>query len=680
MKKYVKEDKKEVKTEVDDQLQRELLEHYSEANAELTTRITHKERGFDVYDKVFRNYIDKTKWPFQARVPDGRASTVITRKTDRLIASKLQGKLIPRRMGSELGARIGTELLLSQWSFNDVSGDEPMLLKWRRMDLNCRKYGASFGICGWDSNNDSPTFEVLNNRDVLLQPGTTTLYGADWVQVRRYPTIKELEKINTIASTGDLYNKENLEKVKEMLKSGKNNSNYSSVNKEVLGLDNNVGGKLELVTEYRDDEFITFAPKGSCGGAITDTIVLRRHKNPFKHGQKPLVRLVYDQIDDDIYGRPELENVLPLIKTNWALLSQTLESLTNDLYTPVMVNPKRAQLDSIRFEKGARWLMETPGQDVVPYQAGMNGLNKFREHYGLITSLIMEGVGETAQDVSQIQQTLTDKTATEIKDMALLRSARDNANKLLLSQALSKMIFFWFSMDQQFITGHKLVRIVGKDAVRYLLNEGLSGYEIDDEGAELVSSFAEETGMAFDEAYETLRQQGHLENYAKPLYPEEVDGELLPKLNLDKDGKAGFLVVKPNDIRGEYDFIPDIEAMSMPNDQAQLGARQMLFESMLKVEGQLQQQGEVIKWKEVIEKLANTARIDDVEQFFSQGGQNEINRAGGASQDQGLTGQGVPQGGVLPNIPPSLPGQGQAGAIPGPVPGSMGEQVPPGMG
>ena len=61
------------------------------------------------------------------------------------------------------------------------------------------------------------------------------------------------------------------------------------------------------------------------------------------------------------------------------------------------------------------------------------------------------------------------------------------------------MIFFWFSMDQQFIDGYKLVRVVGKDAVRYLLNEGLSGYEIDDEGAELVSSFAEETGMAFDE-------------------------------------------------------------------------------------------------------------------------------------------------------------------------------------
>lgn len=660
-KKKVEETKAHEKKE--NGLEVELLSHYTEAKAELETRIMHKERGFDVYDRVFRNYIDKAKWPFAARVPDGRASTLITRKTDRLIASKLQGKLHARRSGSELGAKIGTELLLYQWTCNDNYTDEPMLLKWRRMDINARKYGASFGFCGWGSD-DNPTFEVLNNRDVLLQPGASSILDSEYVQVRRYPTLKELEKINDSAITGPLYDKLAMEKLESMVKNSKTqNTNYNSINRDVLGLDNTKTGRVEIITEYREDKFITFAPKG---GLVTDTVILRVRKNPYQHGQIPIVRLVYDQIDDDIYGRPQLENVLPLIKTNWALLSQTLEATTNDLYTPLQVNPKKAQLDTLRFEKGARWLMETPGADVIPFQQGTTALTKFKEHFGLITSLIMEGVGETGQDVSQIQQQVGDKTATEVKDQALLRTASDNANKLLLSQAIAKMVYFWFSMDQQFIDGHKLVRIIGKDALKYLVDEGMTNFTLNDEGLQKVSDFSEENGVEFDEAYETLRQQGMLDEYAQPMFSETVDGKQAPKLNLDKDGKAGFLIVKNEDIQGEYDFIPDVEAMSMPNDQVKLAGRQMLFESILKVAQPMEAQGFRPKWKEIIEKMGDVSNVDDVDQLFEavpqpqampQGGLNAVDPTAGGATPEGTQSQGVPQGGVLPNIPAPVPGQ-----------------------
>lgn len=659
--KDVKEEKGEKKHK-ENGLLKEILSHYDEGKAELETRITHKERGFDTYDRVFRNYIDKAKWPFAARVPDGRAATLITRKTDRLIASKLQGKLHARRAGSELGARIGTELLLYQWTCNDNYSDEPMLLKWRRMDINARKYGASFGFCGWGSD-DNPTFEVLNNRDVITQPGASSISDSDWVQIRRYPTYEELERINESAVTGPLYDKAALEKIEEMLKNSKTqNTNYVSINRDVIGLDNVKSGRLEVITEYRKDKFITFVAKG---GSITENVILRVRKNPYQHGQIPIVRLVYDQIDDDIYGRPQLENVLPLIKTNWALLSQTLEATTNDLYTPLQVNPKKAQLDTLVFSKGARWLMETPGADVIPFQQGTTALTKFKEHFGLITSLIMEGVGETGQDVSQIQQNISDKTATEVKDQAMLRTASDNANKLLLSQAIAKMIYFWFSMDQQFIDGHKLVRIVGKEALQYLIEEGLSGFTLTQEGFQFVSDYAEENGINFDEAYETLRVQGYLDQYAEPIYPEQMDGQQLPKLQLDKDGKAGFLLIKPEDIQGEYDFIPDVEAMSLPNDQVKLQGRQMLFESMLKVAQPLTEQGFRPKWKEILEKLGDVANVDDVDQLFEvlpqpempQGGLNETIPGSGVAPPEGNPGQGLPTGGVLPEVPTTIPGQ-----------------------
>jgi hypothetical protein len=110
----------------------------------------------------------------------------------------------------------------------------------------------------------------------------------------------------------------------------------------------------------------------------------------------------------------------------------------------------------------------------------------------------MEGMGETGQDVSNVAQAFSDKTATEVKDMALLRSARDNANKLMLSQALSKMTYLWFKMSQQFIDGHKLIRITGKDALKYLVDEGMNGWTMKHEGFEAVSQVAQEMKINFD--------------------------------------------------------------------------------------------------------------------------------------------------------------------------------------
>lgn len=587
----------------------DLYNHYTDAQSELETRITHKERGFDVYDKMYRNYIEPSKWPFKARIPDGRASTILNRKAERLIASKLKGKLIPRRSGSELGAKIGTELLLWEWTENDIRGDQPMLQKWRRMDIATRKYGAAFGLCSWDKKNDIPTFEVLENRNVLTQPGAKSIDGSDWVQVRRFVFLSELEKINKMSVVGPLYDEDAISFIKNKKLS---NTHYRSVNRDVLGLSDGCDEKIEIVTEYRHDEFFTFCLLERNRKGV---VPLRRFKNPYIHGEIPIVRLVYDPIDDDIYGRPELENVAPLIKACWAILSQSMEQLQNELYTILMVNPKRVSVDTLQFGPGRRWFMENPGADVVPFQTSTVGLTKMKEHFGLFSSLIMEGVGETGQDVSNVLSAITEKTATEIKDLAMLRSARDNANKLMLSSALSKMVHFWFTMSQQFIDGYKLVRIQGKDALRYLIEEGMNGWTLTPEGFEAVSLAAQEMKIPFDDAYAILREQGELEKYAVPLYPIESP-DLPQKLVLEDGGRAGFLAVTPNDILGEYDFIPDIEAMSLPNDQSIFSSRSMMVSLLERIEPKILEQGYRVRWKEIVEKIAESAKLPDADMFF----------------------------------------------------------------
>lgn len=629
----------------------DVFSHYEDAKSELGARITHKERGFDTYDRIYRNFIDKTKWPFSARVPDGRGKTLIDRKTDRLLANRLAGRMVPQKTGKELGAMVATEVIHHQWNQVDMRTNETMLSRWRKMDKNTRKYGASFGLAKWrdDGRFDGPIFEPLENRNVLLEPGASSLDECEWVQVRRYVTIAELLKVNDTAKSGPVYDPKIVSQLAQ-----KDERDYTSINREVIGLGNTRNGskRIELVTEYRRDRWITFTPKqGTESGNI-----LRDIQNPYKHGMIPIVQLVYDSIDDDIYGVPELENVLPLIKANWALISQYLDQAQIDLMSVLMVNPNQAQLDTLVFESGARWLMNAPGKDVVKFDTGSVSMGQFQGVYGLLTSLIMEGVGETGQDVSVLGGKVQDKTATEVRDLANLRTARDNSQKAILAQAISKMVFLWHEMNKQFMTVNRSIRIAGKDALKYFIDEGLHNWALSDAGAAMVSSYAEENEKDFDEAYEELRMSGALEQYAEPIFDAGQGGEKLPKLILDRDAKGGFLTYDKDDLNGDYDYVVDIEAMSLPNDQGDLQARQLVSGLLMQAAPMIKEDGFRVKWKEFIEDLGEKARLKNMDQYFDTAtntppeginslmAQQDGQDAGNAiPQGAGVPGEGIPQ-------------------------------------
>lgn len=645
----------------------QVLRHYDDGKSELDVRITHKERGFDVYDRVFRNYIDPITWPFRARVPDGRGATLLKRKTDRLLASRLTGKLIPRKNGSELKAKINTELILSQWSSHDLCTDEPILMKWRKVDLSARKYGAGFAFVGWNKDGEinQPWFEHLENRDVITQPGARSLEDSEWVQVRRYVTLSELKSINEKAKFGPIYQEKAIQELEEQ--DAKDNKEYISVNKTVSGLSNSKAtGRFEIVTEYRKDKWITFLPKrGDAKG-----VIMREIDNPFNDGEIHIIRLVYDVIDDDIYGVPEMEAVLPLLKASWALLCQYLESAQNELYTPLMVNPQNTQMDTLKFDSGARWLMQRPGIDVQPFNHGTTSMQKFFEVYGLLTSLIMEGMGETGQDVSQMaQQVGTDKTATEVRDLAMLRTSRDNANKLMLSMAMNKMVYFWTKMNKQFLKDIEIVKIVGKDAIASFMDEGLHEWSISDEGAQAIAKYADEHDYQWEQAYEEMRVTGLLEQYATPLFPvQDSTGAMVPKLQMENKDKTGNLFLEKDDYDGKFDFIVDIEAMSIQSGQTEINSRQLFMNSLLQSEQQMNAQGIIVKWKELNTAMAEKSGIKDADQYFEIISNQQINGnfpngqpVTGASQENGgvavppqttgLTGQGVPPVGVPNQVP-----------------------------
>lgn len=258
----------------------EVLRHNEMAESDLSTRIA----DFDKKDILFRSHIDEKNWPYRSLVFDPRVFTALYEKTARTLANKPRGRMIPREGGDVLGAKINNEILSFQWDDNERVDETAMIAKWAMMDLNARKYGASFALTKWhwqrevsrgeDGKNkskifyDGPNFRPLNNRDCLPNPSYSTI--KNWFQTREYLTLQEMKDVNDAARSKPVY--KNLDLLRSLLQSETQKggdaraSNYVIKNKAIKGLTDFLGQDemykvVEVVTEYRPDKWITFSPK-----------------------------------------------------------------------------------------------------------------------------------------------------------------------------------------------------------------------------------------------------------------------------------------------------------------------------------------------------------------------------------------------------------------------------------
>jgi len=600
----------------------EVVGHYEMSRQDLDTRIV----DFDKKDILFRSYIQENAWPYKATMFDPRTFTALYEKTSRLVGRKPKGRLVPREGGDALGAKINNELLSWQWDDNERADGQTMLAKWALMDLNARKYGASFGICKWkyerkyDSDAkksyphfDGPDFEVLSNRDVLANPSYATI--KNWCQVRSYPTLQSLQQTNDAARSKPIY--KNLDILQRVLREDaqvggdQRSTNYVVKDKSIKGLQDFLGRDevyrtVEVVTEYRCDRWITFAPKHG--------VILRDIPNPYKHGQIPVIQLKYYPIDQDLYGLSEIEPVEKIQKAINALLSQYIDAVNLTTYPIIKVKSTggAVQMHTLNFGAGAKWMMQDPTNDVVAGNFTPQGVREFPTTYRLLVGAMQEALGETSQGISGIDPGADDKTATEVRDTALQRSARDNFNQQFLGDALKKQMMFWFSMNQQFLFSNpqeriKIIRITGKDAIKYFQNVGLDGEGLTDRSIDMLSDENTPTDI-------------NISDFTEPLYPVSAAGVTVPKLTMEDDMQTGALILEPEDLSGNYDYIADIESMRIPDEAQILQASKNMVETALNPAAtqMLAQEGYKLKVKDLLEDFFEQLGKKDADKYFEK--------------------------------------------------------------
>jgi hypothetical protein len=162
-------------------------------------------------------------------------------------------------------------------------------------------------------------------------------------------------------------------------------------------------------------------------------------------------------------------------------LSAYNDTIALALRPPVHINPLNVRMHTLEWEPEAKWLMNNPNVDVQLMKIDTSVTSNFQSIYQVLVGSLMNALGEQSQQMSSTNPTQDagNVTATEIKDTAFTRNARDNMNKIFLAEALKEQIMLWHTMNQQFMFSGKsdklkVIRIVGRDAVEFFTRQGLA--------------------------------------------------------------------------------------------------------------------------------------------------------------------------------------------------------------
>lgn len=674
----------------------DVLDHYISWNEDADTRRGRKNGWDEVTDAYYGKLPDD--WPYLSKVTDPVLSTTIIEKNSRLMNAKLRGRLVPREGGDVLGARINNALLDFQWENANFGGT--MLEKWSISDQDTRLYASKFGKVTWRHEVDAEgnvifdgnEFQPCDIRDCGMDSSADHLRNAKWFQHREWAKLEDLGQVSEVSGN---FKFPGINKLKaKMAEHNSDRRDNAYVNRilNLKGLPDRVGEDaafpvVELVTEYRKDMWITFSPRYK--------VILRKIKNPYKHGKIPFIQLRYFAIQGDPYGESEVERVLPLWRAIQATLCGYLDNMNMHMRPPLKILEGQARIESIVFGPEAQWIVNRPDA-VTEHETRGEAMQYFQTTYAALKSAFATAMGDLSQGVSNIDPMSQDKTATEVRQSAKQQNSRDQKNQTSLAEAIQDMMSMWIANNKQFLFADPakkeyILRIIGSDLFNYFQRAGLDEMEVAPEAMTMIGELvAQQGGNMSDEDIQALLDSGKTPKFPVFDNPNEKDPEKLvarPKLRMNDMGDGAELSLVPDDLNGNYDYIADVRSMATGADMELQQARLQALNTLTSNPTVLQlltSEGVSPNIKELLISVFEGTGLTDAERFFNTnqaqpglapgGGPGVPGQVGGIPPELATT---ITGGNAAPPAQPGgLPGQGQ---IPAGVPGQAGNgaSVPP---
>lgn len=600
-------------------------------------------------------------WPYINKVVDPRIRTSLIEKNARLLNTKLRGRLIPREGGDVLKARIQNALLEYQWDTANWGGS--MLEKWGSMDLDTRLYGSKFALIYWRHEEDEDgnvlfdgnEMMPLDIRDCGMDPSADHVRNAKWFQARTWEKVEDLEQAHELDPESFKGYPELKQKI--MDRSDRRDSAYENRILHLKGLTDRVGEDktfpiVEIVTEYRRDRVIKFAPHYK--------VIVSDIENPYEHKKIPVIQLRYYAIQGDPLGESEVEPVLPIWKAIQATVCGYLDNMANHIRPPLKVIEGAARIETIVYGPDAQWLVDR--QDAV-MEMPSNGeaMRNFQTTYQALIAAFNTAMGDTSLGVSAVDVASRRRTATEIKNAERQQNNRDQKNQTSLSEAIQDMMSMWLVNNRQFLFTDEdkqeyVLRIVGTELFRYFKEAGLDGMVLPDESAQTIAEIIQQTdGEVSDDDIQAMVEAGKVPKYPVVENPDAKKAEDLrikPKMVVSEQEDSAEVTIVPEDLEGSYDYIASVKSMAIGAEQEMLQARQQAIDMLINPQMQQMLMAEGVKAniKDLLIDNFNDLGMRDAEKYFSKQEQPQM-----PQMPQGQ----MPQMGQPPQGQPQMPQQPQ---------------------
>ena len=606
----------------------EAFRHYQQWNEDNDQRRTRKNGWNDVTDAYWGKL--PSDWPYINKVVDPRIRTTLIEKNARLLNTKLRGRLVPREGGDIIKARINNAILDYQWDAANYGGS--MLEKWGSMDLDTRLYGSKFALITWrhveedgkiifDGNEMKP----LDIRDCGMDITADHVRNAKWFQVREWTKVEDLDLESDTGAAPKFPGLAEL-KIKMQESQDRRDTNYENRILGLKGLSDRVGDDkafpvVELVTEYRVDRWITFAPKYK--------VVLRDIENPYQHHKIPIIQLRYYKIDGDPLGESEVEPVMPIWKAIQATVCGYLDNMANHIRPPLKIIEGAARIETIVYGPDAQWLVDR--QDAI-MEMPSNGeaMKNFQSTYQALVAAFNTAMGDTSLGISAVDIQSRRKTATEIKNSEKQQNNRDQKNQTSLADAIQDMMGMWQVNNRQFLftdneKKQHILRILGSELFNYFRRAGLDEMILPEESSRAISDIIMQSGgnMSEDDIL-NMTEAGKIPKYPVFDNPNEKNPEKLKfgaKMKVNEMEDEAELTVIPEDLEGVYDYIPSVKSMAIGANQELLEGRQKIIEDLTNNQSitmMLAQDGVRPVLKDILVDVYEDLGVRDADRYFTK--------------------------------------------------------------
>lgn len=621
----------------EEELLHEVMAFYQQWDEDNDIRRTRK-NGWDDITRAYYGELPED-WPYISRVTDPRIRTSIIEKDARLLNKKPRGKVIPRNSSKSINAAIQNAILSLQW--DNATDGGTMQEKLIISSQDTRMYQSKFALVYWKetiNENGQVTFsgnemKPLDIRDCGLDPNATHIRDAKRFQYREWVYLNDLENDNK--SEGKTLWK-NLRAIKGFMKdkgfqpyyvgkSERRDNERSSVVLGIKGLEDHVGtdsayDMIMLVHELREDRLISFCPR--YGKIVRDI------PNPYKHGKIPVAQLRYYPIQDEPLGESEVESVIPLWKAIQATVCGYLDEMILKMRPPLKIVEGSARIETIEYGPEAQWLVDNPDA-VTEMRSTGEAQRWFQTTYAALVSAFNNAMGDLSQNVSNVDSFNSEKTATEIKQVARQQNARDQRNQNELADFIQDIMRMWIANNKQFYFSDpkkkiEIVKLVGEEQYEEFIRMGLADEVVPESSMETISQMVSEYGDKMsDIELSNMFEQSKMPAMPVMMNPEAQDLESMdirPKLNIDQKTGSAELYVSPQDFDGDYDFVIDIKSMEAGADYEYAQARTNAL-SMIKdqsVQNMLMQEGWRPKIKDLLVSVLNEGGYNDSHKFFER--------------------------------------------------------------